>query len=424
MESKSTGSAEGGTWGETRREHAAATRTTWAEEWIAKFCGFPLAAETVFLRAKYEKGGEKEVDDLLVALREEAIVLSLKHQEDPSRRTGDRLAQWCAKAAKAASRQLDGGVKTIRERPFWCDHAKRGRVDFSPGALHVRHAIACVETAEGIELPLDLPEDVRGTPVTYLSSSDMLNIVKELHSFPDIMDYLDARLTLPQGLRRTIGLEQSLYSYYVVNDQSFEGCRSFADVTAALDMSGGELKRRMAEKHEADWLASVIESISYSMSVPPPDAAVWNTAGDSFQRIEYTKAQEYLCELRLAERRAIGEKFAELRSKVHESPTGLVYSLMYSDGRDFLYVLAVTRGVDREDLVRRANVLLISGLAHRGKSAGMIIVERDGVAYLTILSEGRIDSPEATAAGKEFFANLKTTRTPIRVLPEERYTDP
>src|SRR5262245_27954253 len=55
------------------------------------------------------------------------------------------------------------------------------------------------------ELPLDLPEDVRGTPVTYLSSSDMLNIVKELHSFPDIMDYLDARLTLPQGLRRTIG---------------------------------------------------------------------------------------------------------------------------------------------------------------------------------------------------------------------------
>jgi len=57
MESKSTGSAEGDTSGEVRREHPAATRTTWAEEWIAKFCGFPLAAETVFLRAKYEKGG-------------------------------------------------------------------------------------------------------------------------------------------------------------------------------------------------------------------------------------------------------------------------------------------------------------------------------------------------------------------------------
>jgi len=326
-----------------------------------------------------------------------------------------------------AARQLDGGVKTIRERPFWCDHAKRGRVDFNPGALRVRHAIACVETAQGIELPLDLPEDVRGTPVTYLSSSDMLNIVKELHAFPDIMDYLDARLKLPRDMRRNIGVEEPLCSYYLLNDQSFDGCRSFDDVIGTLDAAGGELKRRIGEKHKADVFASVIESISYSMSVPPPDAAVWNTAGDSehaeaSQRIEYTKAQEYLCELRLGERRSIGEKFAELHSKVHESPTGLVYSSMHSDSRDFLYVLAVARGVDREELVRRAEVLLISGLAHRGKSAGMIIVERDGVAYLTILSEGRIDSPEATAAGEELFGRLKTTRTPIRVLPEEGYT--
>ncbi len=59
-----------------------------------KFCAFPLTAETVFLRVKYHKGGEKEVCDLLLVLRGDAIVLSLKHQDDPRRRTGDRLARW------------------------------------------------------------------------------------------------------------------------------------------------------------------------------------------------------------------------------------------------------------------------------------------------------------------------------------------
>ena len=57
-----------------------------------------------------------------------------------------------------------------------------------------------------------------------------------------------------------------------------------------------------------------------------------------------------------------------------------------------------------------------------GKTEGMIVVERDDVAYLTMLREDGIGSTEARAAGKELFGRLKTTHTPIRLLPEDGYT--
>src|SRR5262249_49095422 len=160
-----------------------------------------------------------------------------------------------------------------------------------------------------------------------------------------------ARQKVPKDLRRTVGLEESLFSYYLLNDQSFDGCRSFEDVIAALDADGEELKRRIAEKHKADFFASIIEAVSYSLAVPPPDAAAWSAAGISarydqaLQRTECTKIQEHLCSLRLGERRLIGEKFIELRRQIVGRVNDLVYSSSHAEGKDFLYVLAVARGL-------------------------------------------------------------------------------
>ena len=52
----------------------------------------------------------------------------------------------------------------------------------------------------------------------------------------------------------------------------------------------------------------------------------------------------------------------------------------------------------------------------------MIVVEREGGAYVTMLTEGKIDSPEAIAAGNRLFGHHRITHTPIRLLPEEGYT--
>ena len=71
------------------------SRTTNFEEIAARFCGMPLAAETVFLGAAYRRGWvEREVCDVLFALRQQGIVVSLKSQEDSGVRTGDELRRW------------------------------------------------------------------------------------------------------------------------------------------------------------------------------------------------------------------------------------------------------------------------------------------------------------------------------------------
>ncbi len=407
----------------TGRDRPAESRSTWAEEQAAGFCEAPLTAETVFLRARYEKGGEKEVCDLFLALRDEALLLSLKHQEDPDLRTGERLARWCGKAAKGAAAELVGAVRTVQERPFWCDHKRRGRVDFAPGALHARHAIAYVETFEPVILQADLPDHARGVPVTYLASNDLLNLIKELRSFPDLREYLDARLKLPLVVRRTIGHEKNLYAYYLLNGETFDGCRSLADIEAALVANSPDLTRRIVEKQEEDSFARAVEYVADSLTVRAPDYAMGLDAATLAkydrpdQRSNYTILQEHLCDLRLPERRALGKILFRLSGQLARQKTDMVYRTFYSDRKDFLYVLAGTQGLDRPEILKRAELLMVAGLAHHGKMAGMVIVDRDGRGFETALMRVPRHSPEAIAAGQALFGRLRMIDEPLRLLP-------
>jgi len=100
-----------------------------------------------------------------------------------------------------------------------------------------------------------------------------------------------------------------------------------------------------------------------------------------------------------------------------ESP-GLVYQSFFSDRKaDFLYVLAVAKGLDRAEIFRRAEILLVAGLAHRRKREGMVIVDREGKGYEVIQAAIPEPSPEALAAGESLFGHLKVTDTAIRLLP-------
>jgi len=85
-------------------------------------------------------------------------------------------------------------------------------------------------------------------------------------------------------------------------------------------------------------------------------------------------------------------------------------------------VFAVARGLNPAELLPRAEAALVIGMAHTGKTRGMIIVERDDVAYLAIVREGRFDSAELIDTGRALFGPLKVTHTPIRLLPEGGYT--
>jgi hypothetical protein len=103
-----------------------AERTRW-RDWSRRSVG-AAQGETVFLRATCQDGViAKEVCDVLLAVRGDAILLSLKSQENPKGRSGMKIASWRAKHAGRAVSQLRGTVRTIGAQPFWCYYPRRNR---------------------------------------------------------------------------------------------------------------------------------------------------------------------------------------------------------------------------------------------------------------------------------------------------------
>lgn len=205
-------------------------RTLWAEKFVDSFSSRPLTTECVFHSPQYiDRGKQKEVCDFLFVLRCKAILVSMKSQDNPSLRTGDKLRRWTIKNAKKALNQARGALNTVAREPFWCQHSRRGRVDFRPNSISVGHVVVLAEVLDdAVELPNELPLLLGGIPVTYLSVNDFLNLINELRAFPDITAYLDARRTLPHSTLRMVGHEVSLYKYYILN-AGFAGCGCYAD---------------------------------------------------------------------------------------------------------------------------------------------------------------------------------------------------
>src|SRR6267142_1566652 len=149
------------------------------EDYVARFIGSPLTYDTVMLRPSYRDGKiDKEVCDVLFALRGQGIVLALKSQHEEAQRDIVRVHGWCANNAREAVRALNGATRTIASRSFSCRHPRRGLVTFESGAVLARHAVAVLEVRdECVILPNDLPDRTKGgVPLTYLSTNDFLNI--------------------------------------------------------------------------------------------------------------------------------------------------------------------------------------------------------------------------------------------------------
>jgi hypothetical protein len=94
---------------------------------------------------------------------------------------------WAQKQAAGAAAQLKGALRRVGQRiEIWCEHPRRGRVVFADGLPPISHAIAAVEVFERVDLPDDLPLEYQGTPISYLSVSDFLNLTQQLRTVPEV----------------------------------------------------------------------------------------------------------------------------------------------------------------------------------------------------------------------------------------------
>jgi hypothetical protein len=417
----------------------AESRTQKIEEITAHFYEAPLTAENVFLRPARLDGAclEREVCDVLVALRTQGILLSLKSQDAVEPRDGDRLRRWCAKHARKAASQIMGACRAMKDQPFWCQHRRRGRVDFAAGSVMPVHGLVVIETGplvtDTARLPDDLPDGAGDTPITYITLNDALNLVDQLRSLPDLIAYLHERATLPIWCRRMIGNERYLLQYYMLNGDTFAGLPTPGDFFTYMLGTERDFLRLMKEKRVADIGAHFIEQIAdavatrkldYVEGLDPETVALFEPPSD---RSRYVLIQEHLADLRLAERRHLGAAFRHLIEQAAASGTSRRQSLWLDSKPDFLYMLAA--GVERAYALRWGPKMLEVALAHYGKRRGMLIFARDGggfdicLADLLPSSEPAIGLPPSDPAlldaGRKLFGHLRVFTTKIdSLLPE------
>jgi hypothetical protein len=393
-------------------------RTDEAEIFVEQFAGVPLTAECVYYSPqRIDRGSQKEVCDFLIILRDEAILVSMKSQEDPASRSGEKLGRWTTKAARKALRQAEGAIRTLGRERFWCRHSRRGRVDFEPSSIRIVHAVVITELfGDPIELPDEFGLSIGDIPVTYLSVNDFCNLIEELRTFRDISNYLLARRVLPAATLRSVGAEKALYEYWIVNEQTFVGCHGHEEAQLMAAARETDLEMYLYFKPVRDRFANIIEFVSdqlakrldnYTDGLDPRVLALYD---DATNRRQYLLMQEELCDLTLPERHALGMQFLTAIEKLKRSERAedMVYAACHMDSKpEFLYVLISSKGVTRLDLMARSNALLRGGMTAYGKTRGMVIADRDGKNFEIMLSTQFTQNDDDLGFAREHFNGLR-----------------
>jgi hypothetical protein len=350
----------------------------------------------------------------ILQLRNAAIVVQQKCQEDPTTRSGARLESWVTKQAEAAFVQLQGALNTIRSKDFWCDHPRRSRVDFKAAELVPAHGVVLVEHfSDPITLSPDCALQIGTVPVAYMTPNDFLNTITQFRAFADIDSYLSQRAALPLETRAAVGGEQLLFQYYVEHGGTFEGWRGYDVEAPELRERSEDFAEKIQSKMDADYAACYLEYVADCLAARDPQYSE-GLSGETLRWFEdpqrrkaYLEMQQELCDLRLPERRMLGEYFLNIGREADASPhpAPLMYGRVRLDSKpEFLYVFAASRNVPRQKLLDDCRHMLALELTRTGKQSGMLIVDCDSERYHVVFFRNLAPNESLTAAADKLPA--------------------
>ena len=216
---------------------ATTTRTLWSERQVEELLSLPLISEFVFRSPKHNDPTEKEVIDHLIVHKSDGILISQKAQEDPTSRSARKNELWVLKNIQDAVKPIYRAIRKPDDRPKWCEHRRRGRVEFA-ALPRIVHGVALAETWCPVNLKgaaADLPLEYLGVPINYMSINDFLNVVIQLRTVPEILQYLNARRELPPTSLHIVGDELPIFELYLMNGGNLKGCAGHADARRATE---------------------------------------------------------------------------------------------------------------------------------------------------------------------------------------------
>jgi hypothetical protein len=300
--------------------YAGRTERAWnlAEHYVRDFLSLPFISEFVFHSLQAIDGTQKEVADFLIAYPGVAVLISQKTQKDPLARSAEKTASWALKEAKKAASQLCGALRTGRCKSIWCEHLRRGKVELPDGLPLIDHGIVLVEVFEHVDLnaqAADPPLIYQGTPITYLSVNDSLNIASELRTVPEVLAYLDARRGLPFTDLRIVGDERAYFEFYLLHNGSLAGCAGKADAAITVAARRDDLRQALKAKWEHDRYSGLLEDVADQLATRRQDYAEGLSAealacyDAPENRTNYLRMQVVLASLGLRQRSELGRAF-------------------------------------------------------------------------------------------------------------------
>ncbi len=410
------------------RPSAPLPRTEWAERQTQELLSIPFVSEFVFRNVRTADGKTPhQAGDFLILHRGSGILVEQKCQEDPTARTDVKTALWARKNAKAGWKQLRRALTRPKDRPVWCDHQRRGRVEF-PGLPVIRHGIVIVEVFQAVDLQPDaqsLPLEHCGMPITYLSVNDL---AVSLRTVPELTEYLAARRSLPHADLRVIGDEKSLFYFYLSNGGSFAGCVGRADARIAVASQQHRLHELLERKQEADRYSFFLEYVADSLATRHPNFAsglptdvpvAYDPAG---KRSNYLEMQTELADLRLRERAELGRAFDGAAQRLSDEAEGFTFMAARLDSKpEWVYLFGSSKKVERAEVISRMYVLMRGAMAYYEKRRCLLVLDRDGVSFEVALSRADFNPTLADfAVGQRLFGQLRVTSTPMELVPERR----
>jgi hypothetical protein len=397
-------------------ERPKITRTEWAELQVEKLLSIPFVSEFVFRSPKHNDPDEKEVIDHLLIHGGRCILLSQKAQEEPDKRTPERNELWVLKNIQNALRPIRGVIRNPDDRPKWCEHPRRGRIEFDciPSIIH---GIALAETWRPVDLSpaaSDLPLEYMGIPLTYLSINDFLNLAVQLRTVPELLEYLSARRTLPEVSLRRVGDEWTLFEFYLLNSGSFTGCTGHDDAKQKLLANADAVTEALERNSEHRFYSSLLEYVADCLAVRDPDyaqglsedlLALFDPDGE---RKNYILLQEILVDLRLRERAELGRAFHSVTERVCEQGDGLSFQASHIDGKDRVFLFVAARNRSKTQMSEAVHTLAGAAIAHFRKSSCLVIVDRDGKHYdLALTRPDYQPTADDEDAGRKYFGHLR-----------------
>ncbi len=220
-------------------------------------------------------------------------------------------------------------------------------MNFPVGLPQVAHAVAVIEVFEPVVLDGedDFPLDFNGTPISYFSLNDFLNVTLELRTLPEIIEYLDRRRALPLSDLRTIGEERPLFAFYLLNEASLAGCVGIADAKIAAAAESRRFRDMLVRKRESDRFSGLLEYVADQLATRLPNYADGLSPqaiaefDPPINRQNYLEMQRVLAELRLRERAEMGRAFDRVIKKVEADGQGFAYRAMYLESvPEWVYV--------------------------------------------------------------------------------------